>query len=72
MNACDESAPAVASACDELTRACASSPVPPSRAECRVVVSGLLDKGRERMLDCAKKHCFDRGILGCETASGKP
>jgi hypothetical protein len=31
-------------------------------------MSGLRETGRERMLDCAKKHCVDKGILGCELA----
>ena len=32
-------------------------------------MAGLQELGREAMLDCAKKHCEDRGILGCEAAA---
>jgi hypothetical protein len=25
--------------------------------------------GRDRMQACMKKHCFDRGLLGCEAVA---
>ena len=71
MNACEDMAPtstAIAS-CDSIARACASAPVEPSVLECRRSMAGLSEIGRDAMLDCAKKHCFDRGVLGCEAAA---
>ena len=75
MNACEDTSPVSTAlpACDAIVEACASTPVPPSKAECRRSMAGLKEIGREAMVDCARKHCFDRGILGCEAASpGKP
>jgi hypothetical protein len=73
MNACEEAAPAIVSACDAVGEACAKAPVPPSRSECRRAMSGLREIGREAMVACVKKHCFDRGIVGCEAAApGRP
>lgn len=57
MNACADPAPA----CDTITTACASASV----AECRLAMSGLREIGRESLVDCAKKHCADKGIVGC-------
>jgi hypothetical protein len=35
-------------------------------AECRQLLSGMTDVGRERTRTCMKTHCFDRGLVGCE------
>ena len=57
MNACEDKVPA----CDSITRTCASASV----SECRLAMSGLREVGRESLVDCAKKHCADKGIVGC-------
>jgi hypothetical protein len=75
MNACDDSAATstVATACEKIAQTCGDSPLAPSKTECRLTMSGLRETGREAMLDCAKKHCFDKGVLGCEAvAPAKP
>ena len=75
MNACEDRVPTstAASACETIVQTCGASPVAPSLNECRLAMSGLREVGREAMLDCAKKHCFDKGVLGCEAvAVGKP
>ena len=75
MNACEDRVPTstAATACETIVQTCGASPVAPSLNECRLAMSGLREVGREAMLDCAKKHCFDKGVLGCEAvAIGKP
>lgn len=66
MNACDDSAaPSVTQSCDSIAASCTGI----SKQECTMAMSGLRETGREAMLDCAKKHCNDKGILGCEAVS---
>jgi hypothetical protein len=75
MNACDDTAATstIASSCEKIVATCGASPLAPSQNECRLAMAGLRETGREAMLDCAKKHCFDKGVLGCEgVAAGKP
>jgi hypothetical protein len=75
MNACDDTAAtsAIASTCEKIVQTCGASPLAPSQNECRLAMTGLREVGREAMLDCAKKHCFDKGVLGCEAvAIAKP
>ena len=75
MNACDDTATAsiIVGTCEKLVQACGASPLAPSQNECRLAMTGLREVGREAMLDCAKKHCFDKGVLGCEAvAPAKP
>lgn len=60
MGACEDRAPA----CESIAKTCPGA----SPAECRVAMSGLREIGREAMLDCMKKHCSDKGIVGCESA----
>jgi hypothetical protein len=75
MNACDDTAAAstIASTCEKIVQSCGASPLAPSQNECRLAMAGLREVGREAMLDCAKKHCFDKGVLGCEAvAAPKP
>lgn len=62
MNACEDKAPA----CESIVKTCA----PASVTECRQAMSGLREVGREAMGDCVKKHCLDKGIVGC--AAGPP
>lgn len=75
MNACDDAAATstITSTCDKIVQTCGASPLAPSQKECRLAMSGLREVGREAMVDCAKKHCFDKGVLGCEAvAAAKP
>lgn len=75
MNACDDTAAAstIATACEKIVQTCGASPLAPSQNECRLAMTGLREVGREAMLDCAKAHCFDKGVLGCEgVAAAKP
>lgn len=71
MNACDDPAAAstIAGACERIVQTCGASPLAPSQNECRLAMSGLREVGRDAMLDCAKKHCFDKGLLGCEAVA---
>jgi hypothetical protein len=65
--ACDDSsAPSVVQACDSLAATCAGI----SRRECTMTMSGLRETGREALVDCAKAHCNDKGIMGCAAAAG--
>jgi hypothetical protein len=75
MNACDDAAATstIASTCEKIVQTCGASPLAPSQNECRIAMTGLREVGRDAMLDCAKKHCFDKGVLGCEAvAPAKP
>ena len=77
MNACPEADPSpadvgsapigrVTAACRAIIDGCGASPVAPSMAECRQLLSGMTETGRERTQACMKTHCFDRGLVGCE------
>lgn len=59
MNACEDKTPA----CDAMPKTCASA----SMTECRQALSGLKEIGREAVAECVKKHCADKGIVGCES-----
>lgn len=59
-------AKSVASICQTIVDGCGASPIAPSTAECRQLLSGMTDVGRERTRTCMKTHCFDRGLVGCE------
>jgi hypothetical protein len=61
-----DGAKSVASICQAIVEGCGTSPVAPSMAECRQLLSGMTDYGRERTRTCMKTHCFDRGLVGCE------
>ncbi len=76
MNACPDQSPdagdtPMTSQCLAIIGSCGPSVVAPSLAECRQVMNALNEVGRDRMVQCMKKHCFDRGLLYCE-ASAKP
>jgi hypothetical protein len=67
MNACEDFHTAsVTDGCEKIEKACASASITPSKSECHRTMSGLREVGRETMVECAKKHCADRGIVGCE------
>lgn len=68
MSSCEDKASTVESGCEAISRACGEAPIAPSPAECRLAMSGLREIGREALVDCAKAHCADKGILGCESA----
>lgn len=75
MNACpepeDAKEPNVTSTCNEIAASCGKTHVPPSLVECRQTLSGLNQTGRESMVQCMKKHCVDRNILGCEAVAAR-
>ena len=57
---------AVGATCQAIIAGCGASPIAPSITECRQLLSGMNDTGRERTRACMKNHCFDRGLVGCE------
>jgi hypothetical protein len=59
-------ASAVALACENIVKSCASVPPGPTPADCRQTLSGMSDVGRATMTTCVTTHCADRGLLGCE------
>jgi hypothetical protein len=61
----------VSSICQAIVDGCSASPIAPSMTECRQLLSGMTDTGRERTRACMKTHCFDRGLVGCEGVVGK-
>lgn len=62
----------VSATCQAIVDECGASPIAPSMTECRQLLSGMTDVGRERTRSCMKNHCFDRGLVGCEgVASAK-
>jgi hypothetical protein len=67
MNACAEPKPP--DICPHVLESCASAPIVPSLADCEHTVSGMNATGRDRMLQCVKKHCADRGLLFCEAVA---
>ena len=76
MNACADRTPdagesPAATTCLAIIGSCGPSPIAPSLAECRQVINAMTDVGRDRMVQCMKKHCFDRGILFCEASAAK-
>jgi len=66
MNACEDKAPTIEASCGQIERACAAASITPSKSECAHAMAGLREVGRDTMVECAKKHCADRGIVGCE------
>jgi hypothetical protein len=52
----------VSAVCDSIVADCKSA----RAADCRQTLSGMNETGRLRMLACMKKHCSDKGLLGCE------
>jgi hypothetical protein len=62
----------VAATCQTIITTCGASPIAPSMTECRQLLAGMNDTGRERTMKCMKSHCFDRGLVGCEAAVSFP
>ncbi len=52
--------------CHAIIEQCGASPIAPSTTECRQIMSGMTETGRDWTMACMKKHCFDRGLVGCE------
>jgi hypothetical protein len=80
MSACPEPEPAAAGAnatpddlttrCLKVAQECASSTTSgPTVRECRSTLAGMTAVGRDRMVDCMRTHCGDKGLLGCEAVS---
>jgi hypothetical protein len=55
-----------AAACQAIIAGCGVSPVAPSLTECKQLLSGMTDTGRDKTRACMKNHCFDKGLIGCE------
>jgi hypothetical protein len=80
MNSCpEESGPAVeagangvTATCQSIIDACGASTIAPSMVECKEALSGMNQTGRDRTQACMKKHCFDRGLVGCEALGNVP
>ena len=66
-----ESTP-VTKLCQGIIDACGASPIAPSMNECRQLLSGMTDAGREKTKKCMATHCFDRGLVGCEGIDAPP
>ena len=66
-----ESTP-VSKMCQGIIDGCGASPVAPSMPECRQLLSGMSDAGREKTKKCMATHCFDRGLVGCEAIDPPP
>lgn len=66
--AVDTTAPVspVATACENVLKACANQPLAPTLADCRQTLTGFNDVGRASMVACVSAHCADRGLYACE------
>ncbi|MBX3185507.1 MAG: hypothetical protein KF819_00775 [Labilithrix sp.] len=65
-NGADAGSSVVVSTCQAIAQKCGASPIAPSPVECKQLLAGMTEKGRERTSACMKTHCFDRGLVGCE------
>jgi hypothetical protein len=70
----DPTAPAtpVAKACESILETCKSPPLGPTLGDCKQTLTGLNDLGRASMVDCAGRHCTDRGLYLCEAVPKGP
>jgi hypothetical protein len=70
----DSSVPAtpVATACESILKTCNNPPLGPTLSDCRQTLVGMNDVGRANMIDCATKHCTDRGLYLCEAVPKTP
>jgi len=55
--------------CDTIQTECTGVAMGPSSRDCRATLSGMNIVGRDRMVQCLRTHCADRGLLGCEGAA---
>lgn len=56
----------VATACENIMKSCASTPLGPTLADCKQTLSGMTEFGRASMVECMATHCADKGLIGCE------
>ena len=61
----------VRAACESILKAC-NKPPAPTLTDCLQTLAGLNDMGRANMVDCATKHCNDRGLYLCEAVPKTP
>jgi hypothetical protein len=54
--------------CDHIVQGCATAPLKPTMDECRAILAGMSDTGRNAMVQCMKTHCSDKGLLQCEAS----
>jgi hypothetical protein len=52
--------------CNAVLRECGSVTPGPTLRDCRATLSGMNALGRDKMVDCMKTHCNDKGLLFCE------
>lgn len=62
----------VAKACQSILETCKSPPLGPTLDDCRRTLAGLNDLGRASMVECASRHCTDRGLYLCEAVAKAP
>jgi hypothetical protein len=55
--------------CTAIAQACGGVSVAPTLRECRATLAGLSLLGRDRLMNCMRSHCSDKGLAGCEAAS---
>jgi hypothetical protein len=56
----------LAAACQAIHEECSGAALGPPMADCRATLSGMSEAGRKDMIACMKKHCSDKGLVGCE------
>jgi hypothetical protein len=56
----------VGASCQTIVESCAGVAATPTLRDCRATLAGMSESGRMHAVDCMKKHCTDRGLLGCE------
>lgn len=52
--------------CGTIVANAGASPLAPTLAECTQTLSGMNQTGRDRMVECMKKHWKTKGFVGCE------
>lgn len=62
----------VSTACESILKTCNNPPLGPTLSDCRQTLAGMNDLGRANMVDCASRHCTDRGLYLCEGVPKTP
>ncbi|MGO9837173.1 MAG: hypothetical protein ACLP1X_23500 [Polyangiaceae bacterium] len=52
--------------CQKIVDSCSGAATTPTLRDCRATLAGMSESGRTHAVDCMKKHCSDKGLLGCE------
>jgi hypothetical protein len=60
-------ASSLTTACQAILQECAAATIGPTLRDCRATLAGMTELGRQKMVDCMKAHCGDKGLLHCET-----